>query len=97
MALKKKEMMIVKSILLGIAITLATGLVNNTPAELVGAMWYGYILPWLVRPVVAPQYATVSILWTNLIIDVIFWSLVAFVVCKLACKPLARVTKKRER
>ncbi|MBS7626927.1 hypothetical protein KEJ51_07850 [Candidatus Bathyarchaeota archaeon] len=44
------------AVLCGLALTLLTGLFSNTPPRLVGAVWYGYPLPWLFRMIIAPQY-----------------------------------------
>lgn len=94
--LVKKHKIVVKSVFAGIVITLVTGFLFNK--ALLGATYYGYILPWMFRPVVAPEYATTQIIWGNLIIDIIFWSVVAFIVCKLLCKEAKpKKPKKRSR
>jgi hypothetical protein len=61
----------------GIVITLITGLLGNTPEMLVGAVWYGYPLAWLVRMVVAPQYNPWVVRPLRLIADVVFWAAIA--------------------
>lgn len=75
------------SILGGEVITLLTGLVPNTPAMLVGAVHYGYPLPWLLRLVIAPWYNPWRIDLTNFIADIIIWfaivAIAAFVVTRL--------------
>ncbi len=58
----------------GIAITLITGLLENTPEMLVGAVWYGYPLAWLVRMVVAPEYNPWVVRPLRLITDIVFWA-----------------------
>jgi hypothetical protein len=63
----------VYAIVFGVVITLLTGLVNTTP-PIIGAVWYGFPLAWLVRLVVAPEYFPWQINFTNLIIDIVFWA-----------------------
>jgi amino acid permease len=64
----------------GILITLVTGLVSNTPTMMVGAEYYGYPLPWLIRMVVAPQYFPWVVDYVRLIGDIIVWTIVATIV-----------------
>ena len=64
----------------GVVITLLTGLVENTPGMLVGAVWFGYPLAWLVRMIVAPQYFPWVVRPYRLIADIVFWGIVAAIV-----------------
>ncbi len=64
----------------GIIITLITGLLENTPEMLVGAVWYGYPLVWLVRMVVAPEYNPWVVRPLRLIADILFWAIIAAIV-----------------
>ena len=64
----------------GIAITLLTGLMPNTPSMLVGASWYGYPLAWLIRMVVAPEYFPWKVEIAGLIVDIVVWTLIVFVI-----------------
>lgn len=64
----------------GIVITLLTGLLENTPEMLVGAVWYGYPLAWLVRMVVAPQYFPWVVRPLRLIADIVFWAVIAAII-----------------
>jgi hypothetical protein len=64
----------------GIVITLLTGLLENTPEMLVGAVWYGYPLAWLVRMVVAPQYFPWVVQPLSLIADIVFWAVIVAIV-----------------
>jgi len=64
----------------GIVITLLTGLLENTPQMLVGAVWYGYPLAWLVRMVVAPQYFPWVVRPLRLIADIVFWAVIVAIV-----------------
>ncbi|MBS7651351.1 MAG: hypothetical protein QXN62_08690 [Candidatus Bathyarchaeia archaeon] len=60
----------------GVALTLLTGLFSNTPPGLVGAVWYGYPLPWLFRMIIAPQYFPWRVDTLNLVADIILWSII---------------------
>ncbi|MGA8904064.1 MAG: hypothetical protein WB661_03555 [Candidatus Bathyarchaeia archaeon] len=64
----------------GIVITLLTGLLENTPEMLVGAVWYGYPLAWLVRMVVAPQYFPWVVRPLRLIADIVFWAVIVAII-----------------
>lgn len=71
------------SLVVGIVITLLTGLLNSTPSGgLIGATWYGYPTAWLTQ-LSGAQGAP----WTlysnspvNLIIDIIFWTIIVAIV-----------------
>jgi hypothetical protein len=78
------------AVLGGIAITLLTGLASNTPAMLLGAVWYGYPLAWLVRMIVAPHYFPWVVQPFQLIADVVFWS----VIIAIALLGYAKISKK---
>jgi hypothetical protein len=64
----------------GVAITLLTGLISNTPPMLVGATWYGYPWAWLIRLVLAPEYFPWRVDALFLIIDIIFWAVIVGIV-----------------
>ncbi len=59
----------------GVAITLLTGLIPNTPM-LVGAVHYGYPFSWLIRLVIAPEYFPWRINVLNLVADIVVWTIV---------------------
>jgi hypothetical protein len=61
----------------GIFASLLTGLVSNTPAGMVGAVHYGYPLPWLIRLIIAPQYFPWKVDYVGFLFDVVVWALVA--------------------
>ena len=88
-----KFMYAAKSAIIGLIITLATGLVVNTPYGLVGASWYGWPLTWLSKLVIAPQYNPWVINWYGLVIDFVFWSIVAAIAIYLACMFLVKSQK----
>lgn len=78
--MNRSVLTVVVSVAVGAAVALLTGLVDVTPAGLLGATWYGYPLPWLYRLVVGPQYNPWSVDWLKLILDVVSWSLTAMVI-----------------
>jgi hypothetical protein len=59
---------------LGILVTGLTGLINNTPEGLVGAVHYGYPLPWLYQ-VVYPG-APMQVDPVILLVDIAIWSVI---------------------
>ena len=74
-------MLALKAAVSGVVVTLLSGLYNSTPPGLVvGAAWYGLPLTWVRRLVVAPQYNPWKIGITGLIVDLIFWIVIAGVV-----------------
>jgi hypothetical protein len=65
----------------GVAITLLTGLFPNTPEMLVGALWYGYPLAWLVRQLGNPAYPTVYTLRPlPFVADIVGWAIIMAIV-----------------
>jgi hypothetical protein len=71
---------LIVSILGGELVTLLTGLIRNTPPMLVGAVHYGYPLPWLIRLVIAPQYSPWRIEVVNFFADLLVWSIITGIV-----------------
>ena len=61
----------------GVLITLLTGLVNHTPDMLVGAVWYGYPLAWLVQIVYPGTPYTIRPL--RFVADIVFWGVIVLV------------------
>lgn len=70
----------------GVAITLVTGLMSNTPAMLVGATWYGYPLVWLIRMVVAPEYFPWKVEIVGLLADIVVWTLIVLIILMVAMR-----------
>jgi len=69
------------SLALGLSLTALTGLISNTPEGLLGAVHYGYPLPWLhqvVYPGMPMQVDPVALL-----IDVTVWSVIIGIVLLL--------------
>lgn len=66
----------------GVVITLLTGLLQNN--QLIGARWYGYPVTWLYYRVLAPQYNPWFPNYTNLVIDIIFWTVVIAIILYIA-------------
>jgi hypothetical protein len=64
----------------GIAITLISSAARNTYNGLLGSSGYGYPTAWLYRLVIAPQYFPWRANYLNLIIDIIFWAIIAAIV-----------------
>jgi len=62
----------------GVAITLLTALFENTPEMLVGAVWFGYPLAWLVRIVVPGLPYVVRPL--RFLVDILFWGVIAGII-----------------
>lgn len=79
----RSAVLILASIAAAIAAALFTGLIEVTPAGLVGAIWYGYPFSWLERLVIA-QYNPWRENLENLALDVGFWFVVALLVAVAA-------------
>ena len=90
--MKKIQKITICSILIGIAVTLVSGAFPNHnvvgdfpnikvvyPYPPPGMSYWGYLLPWLKRVVIMP-IPPKTIIWQNLIIDLVVWSIVPFAV-----------------
>jgi len=66
---------VILSLIVGVVITLLTGLLLNMPAPLLGAEHYGYPLPWLFRLVLAPEYFPWRVDLAGLPGDVAVWTI----------------------
>jgi len=77
---------VIISVVGGVVIALLTGLVSNTPPMLVGAVWYGYPLAWLIRLVLAPEYFPWRADVPALVADVIVWTIIVAVVISVSTK-----------
>lgn len=64
----------------GVVVTLLTGLLENMPSMLLGAVHYGYPLAWLVRMIVAPEYFPWVVRPFRLIADIVFWAVVVAII-----------------
>jgi len=71
---------VILSLIGGVVITLLTGLLSNMPTMLLGAVHYGYPLPWLFRLVLAPEYFPWRVDVAALVVDVVVWTIVIGVV-----------------
>ena len=67
---------VILSLIGGVLITLLTGLCSNIPTLLVGAVHYGYPLPWLFRLVVASEYFPWSVDLVAFVVDIVIWTTV---------------------
>lgn len=79
---------LIASLIIGIVITLVTGLINTTP-NLVGATWYGWPVAWMYHYVTYPPSTAYN--YVNLVIDIVVWFIIALVVLSVAM----RVMKKK--
>ena len=68
------------SVVGGFVFTLATVLLPNT--ALIGTSAHGHPFPWLAQPLY-PQGSPMVLLWTGLILDLLVWTVVAFLVITL--------------
>jgi len=68
----KGRTIVVIAIVVGVAITLASGLLSNTPSGLLGAVHFGYPLPWL-HQVVYPN-APLEVDALILLVDAVIWT-----------------------
>jgi hypothetical protein len=76
---KIKYKLIFISLTFGIVITLVSSLFSHP--NVVGANWWGYPLTWLTQVVVSPEYSPpLNVNWFNLIIDIIFWTIISLVI-----------------
>jgi hypothetical protein len=64
----------------GVVVTLLTGLVENMPAMLVGAVHYGYPLAWLIRLVIALEFNPWRVEYVNLVFDIIVWAVLVLLI-----------------
>lgn len=71
---------VVLAVVGGVVITLLTGLIENMPAMLVGAVHYGYPLAWLTRLVIAPEFNPWRVDYVNLVIDFVVWAVVVWLI-----------------
>lgn len=69
------------SIVAGVLVTLATGLLNTTPPRMVGATWYGWPLAWLY--VIVYLGSPWFINWLNFAVDLMLWFILALVITVL--------------
>ena len=67
---------ILPACILGVIITLISGLLPNMPTQLLGVGYWGYPLPWI-KQVVYPGAPKV-IIWHFLILDWIIWMGLSF-------------------
>ena len=95
------------SILIGLVVTVVSGInINQNIAgeipnvrvveqPLLGASYWGYILPWL-RQIIVPG-AIKTVMWLNFIADVLVWTIIAYIVLTLLKLPAQPQTKPRRR
>lgn len=71
---------VVESAIAAAVITLVSGLVPSTPAQLVGASWYGWPITWIRKLVIAPQYNPWLVDWYGLVADFIIWFVISWII-----------------
>ena len=77
---KKIVKVFIISIILGIVITMITGLFLNQGQYLGSSRW-GYPVYWLSQMVVGPEYSPpLNVVWLNLLIDITIWSILFIVI-----------------
>ena len=69
---------LVVAMVLGVLVSLASGLVENPPDSIIGAKYYGYPLVWRVDMITLTN--TITLRFTSLAIDIIVWFAISFVV-----------------
>lgn len=74
--LNKRALVIASAFGLGLVITLISGVIDITPAGILGATWHGWPLAWLY--VIVYPGSPWSIDWVNFSGDIILWFAVAF-------------------
>ena len=72
--------LLIFAIIGGAVITLITGLINNTPGMLVGAVYYGFPFAWLQMLVIAPQYFPWHVRPLRLVLDIVVWTVIVWVI-----------------
>lgn len=79
------------SIVLGVLISLATGVVENPPeASIIGATYYGHPLAW--RVIMTTINNTTNFIYANLAIDALFWAIISFIASLVIQRILERST-----
>jgi hypothetical protein len=78
----KRTTIIIVSIILGAALTWVTGQLPTPLTQIqIDVSQYGAPLPWT-RRVIPTQFT--NYMWGNLIIDIAFWAITAFLITTLA-------------
>jgi hypothetical protein len=76
--LQRKFSLSIFALLVGLLVTLITGLVDVTPTDLVGATWYGLPLAWFY--VIVYPGSPWRVDWVNFAGDLVLWVAVSFVI-----------------
>jgi hypothetical protein len=76
--LQRKFSSLIFALLVGLSVTLITGLVDVTPTDLVGATWHGLPLAWFYVIVYPGSPWTVD--WINFADDLALWVVISFVI-----------------
>ena len=76
--MQRKFSSLIFALLVGLSVTLITGLVDVTPTDLVGATWHGLPLAWFYVIVYPGSPWTVD--WINFADDLALWVVISFVI-----------------
>lgn len=68
---------VVYCLIIGLVITLITGVINSTPSGLLGATWYGLPAAWRFVLVTDPPVTHYNV--ASFIVDWIFWFVIAHI------------------
>ncbi|MFW9939330.1 MAG: hypothetical protein ACFFD5_16935, partial [Candidatus Thorarchaeota archaeon] len=71
----KAKIIAIFSIILGIIISLVTGLIPYPTTSIIGVKKWGYPFFWLSKPI-SPD-AVANITWAFLLFDILFWILIS--------------------
>ena len=89
----KKLKLKVIAVLLGVLITLLTGYASTL--QLIGATNFGYPLTWLTQRVIAPIYNPWFINYFNFAVDILIWSVLAWILFDVMQRHASRASAPR--
>ena len=76
--MQRKFSSLIFALLVGLSVTLITGLVDVTPTDLVGATWHGLPLPWFY--VIVYPGSPWAVEWINFAGDLALWIAISFAI-----------------
>ena len=88
----KAKIIGILSIILGLIISLITGLIPYPTTSIIGVQKWGYPFYWLSKAI-SPD-AVLDIIWGFLIFDIIFWILISFILIEVIRLLLKKKSKK---
>ncbi|MFX1356783.1 MAG: hypothetical protein ACFFA8_05805 [Promethearchaeota archaeon] len=87
----KAKIIVIVSIILGIIISLITGLIPYPTTSIIGIQKWGYPFYWLSKPIYPD--AVVNITWAFLIFDILFWILISLILIEVFSLLLKKIKK----